>query len=77
MQVHKNTTWPTQLKCDKRTDSLRFRTTAFKSGSATDPNGNVGISMHLSMHSNSDIENLKFLTALFLVEVEMFYSQIK
>ncbi len=55
----------------------RFRTTAFKSGSATDPNGNVGISMHLSMHSNSDIENLKFLTALFLIEVEMFYSQIK
>ena len=55
----------------------RFRSTAFKSGPATDPDGNVGISMHLSMHSNSDIENLKFLTALFLVEVELFYEQIK
>ena len=55
----------------------QLRTTAFKSGPAEAPDGPIGLSMHLSMYSDEDIESLKFLTAMFLVEVDLFKKQIK
>ena len=54
-----------------------FRSTAFLSGPDDAPDGEVGLTMHLSMYGDDEADTLAMLSGIFLLEAELFYSRAK